>query len=305
MVDTGALTVHLLRALMQERYGRAEDDLSVTLMSFGFKHGLPDRGRHRARRALPAEPVLRPQPVGAVGRGRGGLRASSWRIRIPARSSTRRKSCCACRSRASGARASRTPRWPSAAPAGATARWRSPRSWGSACARTSRSRSATATSNARAPLDRDWTTIDASTMAASDDNDPCDRARRRHPWRRGAVSARGGRGRSSARSRRRTAVSVAMRGSVRGGRSGRSSRPATDVDHGAGVVILVDIHGSSPFQACLAMLDGTRAGRDRVRHEPAHAAQAGDRRSPRPAPRRAGRAAAATSASARSGSAPS
>ena len=40
-VDTGGLTVHLLRALMQERYGSAEDDLSVTLMSFGFKHGLP------------------------------------------------------------------------------------------------------------------------------------------------------------------------------------------------------------------------------------------------------------------------
>jgi UPF0042 nucleotide-binding protein len=40
-VDTGALTVHVLRALMQERYGRAEDDLSVTLLSFGFKHGLP------------------------------------------------------------------------------------------------------------------------------------------------------------------------------------------------------------------------------------------------------------------------
>jgi len=41
MVDTGALTVHLLRALMQERYGSGGDDLSVTLMSFGFKHGLP------------------------------------------------------------------------------------------------------------------------------------------------------------------------------------------------------------------------------------------------------------------------
>ena len=40
-VDTGGLTVHLLRALMQERYGSAEDELSVTLMSFGFKHGLP------------------------------------------------------------------------------------------------------------------------------------------------------------------------------------------------------------------------------------------------------------------------
>jgi PTS system mannose-specific IIA component len=31
------------------------------------------------------------------------------------------------------------------------------------------------------------------------------------------------------------------------------------VDHGAGVVILTDIHGSSPFHACMAMLDGTRA----------------------------------------------
>jgi UPF0042 nucleotide-binding protein len=41
MVDTGALTVHVLRALMQERYGSAEDELAVTLLSFGFKHGLP------------------------------------------------------------------------------------------------------------------------------------------------------------------------------------------------------------------------------------------------------------------------
>jgi UPF0042 nucleotide-binding protein len=41
MVDTGALTVHVLRALIQERYGRTEGDLAVTLLSFGFKHGLP------------------------------------------------------------------------------------------------------------------------------------------------------------------------------------------------------------------------------------------------------------------------
>src|SRR5206468_12012525 len=41
MVDTGALTVHVLRALIQERYGRNEGDLAVTLLSFGFKHGLP------------------------------------------------------------------------------------------------------------------------------------------------------------------------------------------------------------------------------------------------------------------------
>ena len=38
----------------------------------------------------------------------------------------------------------------------------------------------------------------------------------------------------------------------------RVEQACTDVDHRAGVVILVDIHGSSPFQACLAMLDGTR-----------------------------------------------
>jgi UPF0042 nucleotide-binding protein len=41
LVDTAALTVHVLRALIQERYGRSEGDLAVTLLSFGFKHGLP------------------------------------------------------------------------------------------------------------------------------------------------------------------------------------------------------------------------------------------------------------------------
>ena len=30
------------------------------------------------------------------------------------------------------------------------------------------------------------------------------------------------------------------------------------VDAGAGLVILTDVHGSSPFRACLAMVDGTR-----------------------------------------------
>jgi UPF0042 nucleotide-binding protein len=41
LVDTGALTVHVLRALIQERYGRGEGDLAVTVLSFGFKHGIP------------------------------------------------------------------------------------------------------------------------------------------------------------------------------------------------------------------------------------------------------------------------
>lgn len=41
VIDTRDLTVHALRALVLERYGRAEATLAVTLLSFGFKYGLP------------------------------------------------------------------------------------------------------------------------------------------------------------------------------------------------------------------------------------------------------------------------
>lgn len=41
IVDTGNLNVHQLKGIIQERYGRATGVLSVTLLSFGFKHGLP------------------------------------------------------------------------------------------------------------------------------------------------------------------------------------------------------------------------------------------------------------------------
>lgn len=40
VVDTGHLNVHQLKGIIQERYGRA-DDFGLTLVSFGFKHGLP------------------------------------------------------------------------------------------------------------------------------------------------------------------------------------------------------------------------------------------------------------------------
>jgi PTS system mannose-specific IIA component len=39
----------------------------------------------------------------------------------------------------------------------------------------------------------------------------------------------------------------------------RVGRACDGVDTGAGVLILADVHGSSPFRACLAMMDGTRA----------------------------------------------
>jgi UPF0042 nucleotide-binding protein len=41
VVDTGNLNVHQLKGIIQERYGRQDGALSVTLLSFGFKHGLP------------------------------------------------------------------------------------------------------------------------------------------------------------------------------------------------------------------------------------------------------------------------
>jgi PTS system mannose-specific IIA component len=38
----------------------------------------------------------------------------------------------------------------------------------------------------------------------------------------------------------------------------RVGRACDDVDSGVGILILADVHGSSPFRACLAMVDGTR-----------------------------------------------
>jgi PTS system mannose-specific IIA component len=39
---------------------------------------------------------------------------------------------------------------------------------------------------------------------------------------------------------------------------GRVAHACDGVDSGAGILILVDVHGSSEFQACLAMVDGSR-----------------------------------------------
>lgn len=38
----------------------------------------------------------------------------------------------------------------------------------------------------------------------------------------------------------------------------RVERACDEVDTGAGVVLLVDLQGSSPYQACMAMMDGSR-----------------------------------------------
>ena len=41
IVRTDSLNVHQLKVIIQERYGRQEGTLAITLLSFGFKHGLP------------------------------------------------------------------------------------------------------------------------------------------------------------------------------------------------------------------------------------------------------------------------
>jgi UPF0042 nucleotide-binding protein len=41
VIDTGDLTVHGLRTMVLERYGRADGNLAVSILSFGFKYGLP------------------------------------------------------------------------------------------------------------------------------------------------------------------------------------------------------------------------------------------------------------------------
>ncbi len=41
VVDTGNLNVHQLKGVVQERYRRSAERLAVTLLSFGFRHGLP------------------------------------------------------------------------------------------------------------------------------------------------------------------------------------------------------------------------------------------------------------------------
>jgi PTS system mannose-specific IIA component len=38
----------------------------------------------------------------------------------------------------------------------------------------------------------------------------------------------------------------------------RVGQACDHVDSGSGILILADVHGSSPFRACLAMVDGTR-----------------------------------------------
>ncbi len=41
VVETGSLNVHQLKGVIQERYGRSGQPLALTLLSFGYKYGIP------------------------------------------------------------------------------------------------------------------------------------------------------------------------------------------------------------------------------------------------------------------------
>ena len=99
------------------------------------------------------------------------------------------------------------------------------------------------------------------------------------------AGGRGGHRRSGPRLDRRLACSrsEAFDDVVR-----RVGRACDEVDSGEGILILADVHGSSPFRACLAMVDGTRPVEIVAGVNLPDADQARDLRSPRPAPGRGG-----------------
>ena len=96
VIDTSALNVHDLKRLVQARFcrGALERAPSLTVMSFGFQHGVPAAGGPGARRALPAQPVLRARAEGADRHEPEGGRVRARPRRRRRRSSRRSWTCC-------------------------------------------------------------------------------------------------------------------------------------------------------------------------------------------------------------------
>ena len=286
VVDTGALNVHVLRGLIQERYGRGEGELAVTLLSFGFKHGIPAEADIVLDVRFLPNPFFVPQLSALSGEDEAVVRFVMEDPETAGFLRGRRALCCAVPCTGSGARASRTRPSPSAARAGVTDLSRSPRSSAAGWATNSRFPSATATSSdvglvaargsTRIRLAVGGKIRGSMATAQRRSGWPGHRdARwlRRMPARRRRGHRRAGRrlDRGLASCRRESFDDIVR----------RVGRACDEVDSGVGILILADVHGSSPFRACLAMVDGTRPVEIVVRREPADADQAGDLRSPR------------------------
>jgi UPF0042 nucleotide-binding protein len=125
VLDSTSLNVHELRGKVTAAFGDSTDgpDLHLTVLSFGFKYGLPvDADLVADVRFLP-----NPHWIPSCARTRAATRrcaTTSWRRTGPGSSSTATRACCAWCSTGTPARASGTPSRRSAAPAASTAAWR-------------------------------------------------------------------------------------------------------------------------------------------------------------------------------------
>ena len=108
LVDTGNLNVHQLKGVIQERYralgGRAGGDAAVVRV----QARPAGRGRHGARRALPAQPLLRGGALGGDGGGVAASASSSSTTTTPGSSWTSPSPCSSSCCRARSARARHT-----------------------------------------------------------------------------------------------------------------------------------------------------------------------------------------------------
>ena len=129
VLDTTDLNVHELAAKVVAGL-RAGDSpgLHATVMSFGYKYGLPVDADLVRRLPLPAQPALGARAAAADRPGPGGPRLRPGPAGARPSSSTPTSRSSTWSARATCARASATRRSPSAAPAASTARSPWPRS---------------------------------------------------------------------------------------------------------------------------------------------------------------------------------
>ena len=109
VIDTSSLNVHELRAKMDAQFaGDEEPELRATVMSFGFKYGLPVDADLVVDMPLPAQPALGPGAAPLHRPQRGGVERTSSTSPAPRSSSTATPSCSSSSPRATAARASGT-----------------------------------------------------------------------------------------------------------------------------------------------------------------------------------------------------
>jgi hypothetical protein len=125
IVDTTDFAPVDLRRVLEGHFApAAHGGMTIAIVSFAYRNGVPRRGRPGVRRALPAQPHYDPV-LGRAPRNDPAVAPSSPIQAMPASAPRSMRCCCRC-CRASARRARLTSRSRSAAPADGTARWWSP-----------------------------------------------------------------------------------------------------------------------------------------------------------------------------------